>query len=403
MYFAYSFHTDILGSKMNYRDNPYTEILHKHPHQECTRCVMDTSDPWISFDDSGLCSHCQGYDQFVAASSSTADRDEKLKNLVEQLKKNGRGKDYDCVMGLSGGVDSSYLAWYAVEKMGLRPLVIHVDTGWNSELAVNNIQNIVQRLNLDMHTLVIDWDEIKDLQQAYLRAGIANLDVAQDHSFIASLYREAKKYNIRDVLNGGNMQTESILPNAWGYDASDEVNLKDIHRHFGQRKLKNYPIIGSLERLLYYPIIRRMRVHRPLELMDYNKAEAKKLLMEKLGWRDYGGKHYESVFTKFFQAHYLPQKFGYDKRKAHLASLIVSGQMTKEQAKDELAQELYDPKELEEDKIFFTKKLGIPLDEFDAIMKAKPSSYSDFKNNEAFYARLRKHLGFLGKVYRKFR
>ena len=388
---------------MDYRDNPYTKLLHKHPHQECIRCVMDTSDPWISFDQNGLCNHCQTYDRYAAKFGSVESQKPALNAMVAKLKANGQGKDYDCIMGLSGGVDSSYLAWFAVKKLGLRPLVVHVDAGWNSELAVNNIQNIVQRLNLDMHTLVINWEEIKDLQQAYFRAGIANLDVPQDHAFIASLYQEARKYGIKDILNGGNMQTESILPNAWGYDASDEVNLKDIHKKFGKKKLKNYPVINTFDRLVYYPFIQRMRTHRPLELIDYNKADAKKMLMEELGWRDYGGKHYESVFTKFFQAYYLPVKFGYDKRKAHLASLIVSGQMTKEEAKRELESPLYDPKELDEDKVFFTKKLGIPMEEFDAVIKAKPSFYSDFKNNEAFYVWLRKNLTFLGRIYRRFK
>lgn len=388
---------------MNFLDNPHTNILHKHPYQECTRCVMDTSDPWIQFDLNGVCNHCLKYDAHVANLGTFDQCKAKLDNLVQKLKKDGKGKNYDCIMGLSGGVDSSYLAWYAVKVLGLRPLVVHVDTGWNSELAVNNIQNIVQKLNLDLHTLVIDWEEMRDLQRSYFLSGIANLDVPQDHAFIASLYKEAKKYGIKDILNGGNMQTESILPAAWGYDASDPKSLISIHKRFGLIKLKNYQIHSTFAKLIYYPFIAKMKTHRPLEWIEYNKEEAKKLLITELGWRDYGGKHYESVFTKFFQAHYLPEKFGYDKRKAHLASLVVSRQMTREQAKKELDLPLYDPKELNTDRAFFIKKLGLNNDEYQKKMSNTPSFYSDFPNNEKFYVWIRKNLKFLSKMYKAFK
>jgi aminotransferase len=375
---------------MNYWTNPYTDILHKHPRQECVRCVMDTSDPWITFDVDGVCSHCHKYDEFVADLGDEAQRQGKLDAIVARLKLAGRGKDYDCIMGLSGGVDSSYLAWYAVEKLGLRPLVVHVDAGWNSELAVNNIQNIVQRLKLDMHTLVIDWEEIKDLQLALFRSGVANLDVPQDHAFVASLYQEAKRYGIRDILNGGNLQTESILPNAWGYDASDAKSLLSIHRQLGEKALKTYPVYNNFKRFVYYPYIMKMRTHRPLEYINYSKEGAKKLLTSDLGWRDYGGKHYESVFTKFFQSYYLPVKFGYDKRRAHLASLVVSGQMTRESAKAELEEPPFDPMTIQDDKVYFAKKLGISLNEFESIMAERPKFYSDYPNSEKTYALLRK-------------
>jgi len=385
---------------MIYCDNPYTSILHKHPHQECVRCVMDTSDPWITFNVEGICNHCQAYDAYVVAMGTPGQRQRKLEQLVDQIKARGKGNDYDCIMGLSGGVDSSYLAWFAVKQLGLRPLVVHVDAGWNSELAVSNIQNIVRHLKLDMHTLVIDWPEIRDLQRAYFLSGIANLDVPQDHAFISSLYSEARKYGIKDILNGGNMQTESILPNAWGYDASDSVSLKAIHKKFGTLKLKNYPAISLYQNYFYYPLIKKMRVHRPLELIDYSKHGAKKLLIEELDWRDYGGKHYESVFTKFFQAHYLPTKFGYDKRLAHYASLIVSGQMTKEQAQGELQKPLYDLQELEEDKAFWIKKLNISEAEYERVMSEKPSDYTDFANNAKSLVRLKKVARIAAGAYR---
>lgn len=387
---------------MNYRDNLHTDILHKHPHQECSNCVMDTSDPWITFDNDGMCNHCHGYQDHMDRIGTPAERKVKLDRLVSTLKQKGQGKEYDCIMGLSGGVDSSYLTWFAVKKLALRPLVVHVDTGWNSELAVNNIQNIVQRLNLDLHTLVVDWEEIRDLQRSYFLSGIANLDVPQDHSFIAALYNEASNYGIKDVLNGGNMQTESILPNAWGYDASDAVSLKSIHKRFGRHKLKNYPTIGFFQRHLFYPHIYRMTVHRPLEYIEYDKHEAKALLMSELGWRDYGGKHYESVFTKFFQAHYLPTKFGYDKRLAHLASLIVSGQMTKAEAKEELKKPLYDPKELDEDRIYWVKKIGLTMEEYERVMAEKPRFYTDYDNSEKMRDNIRTLVRRWAKIIRRF-
>ncbi len=386
---------------MSHFDNPFTDILHQHPYRECNRCLMDTSDPGISFDDEGVCNHCREYDVYMARAGDPSQRQAKLDAMVAHLKRQGKGKPYDCIMGLSGGVDSSYLAWLAVKKLGLRPLVVHVDAGWNSELAVNNIQNIVQRLGLDLHTLVIDWEEIRDLQRAFFLSGIANLDVPQDHAYIASLMQEARKYGIRDILNGGNMQTESILPSAWGYDASDPVSIKGIHARFGTVRLKRYPMQTNWERLVVNPFIRRMRTHRPLEYIDYNKDAAKELLKSELGWRDYGGKHYESIFTKFFQAHYLPTKFGYDKRLAHLSSLIVSGQMTKQEARAEMQNPLYDPVELEEDRSYWVKKLGLSRKDYDKVMAERPSLYTDFPNSESLYSRIRAVARLAARAYRK--
>ncbi|GLS00176.1 LPS biosynthesis protein WbpG [Brevundimonas denitrificans] len=386
---------------MSHFNNPFTDILHQHPYRECHRCLMDTSDPKITFDDEGVCNHCRDYDVYMARAGDPSQRQAKLDAMVAHLKRQGKGKPYDCIMGLSGGVDSSYLAWLAVKKLGLRPLVVHVDAGWNSELAVNNIQNIVQRLGLDLHTLVIDWEEIRDLQRAFFLSGIANLDVPQDHAYIASLMQEARKYGIRDILNGGNMQTESILPSAWGYDASDPVSIKGIHARFGTVRLKRYPMQTNWDRLVVNPFIRRMRTHRPLEYIDYNKDAAKELLKSELGWRDYGGKHYESIFTKFFQAHYLPTKFGYDKRLAHLSSLIVSGQMTKQEARAEMQNPLYDPVELEEDRSYWVKKLGLSRKDYDKVMAERPSLYTDFPNSESLYNRIRAVARLVAKAYRK--
>jgi N-acetyl sugar amidotransferase len=353
----------------------------ERPYRRCVRCVMDTTDPDILFDADGVCNHCRSYEKYRNSIGSSEERAKKLRELITGLKERGRGKDYDCIMGLSGGVDSSYLAWLAVKEFGLRPLVVHVDTGWNSELAVNNIQNIVQKLGIDLHTLVIDWNEIKDLQRAYFFSGVANLDVPQDHAFIASLYKEAEKYGVQDVLNGGNMQTESILPNAWGYDAADSVNMRAIHKIYGKGNLRTFPTINVFQRFILYPYIKGFRVHRPLEWIEYNKAAAKEVLISELGWRDYGGKHYESIFTKFHQAYYLPTKFGYDKRLAHLSSLIVSGQLAREDAIRELEKPLYEERVLREELHYWLKKLDVTQAEFERVMSEQPKYAQEYPTN----------------------
>ncbi len=380
-------------------NNPYTFLLHKHPYQMCTKTVMDTTDPWIQFDEEGVCNHVRKYENYRLAEKLTEDEKKiKINRIVDKLKIDGKGKEYDCIMGLSGGVDSSYMAWYITKILGLRALAIHVDTGWNSELAVNNIQRIIQKLNLDLHTLVIDWEEIRDLQLSFFKASVANLDVPQDHVFIASLLQEARKYGIKYIMNGSNMSTESILPDSWGYSSSDAKHLLGIHKRFGKVRLKSYPVYTLFKKFFYYPYFLKMQTITPLELIDYNKEDSKRFLMEEFGWRDYGGKHYESKFTKFFQAHYLPKKFGYDKRKAHLSSLIVSGQMTRDEAIQELNKPLYDPVELEEDTTYFVKKLGISLDEYYQIMAEPPKTYKDYPNAEKLEKRLSAAIRFLSKA-----
>lgn len=380
-------------------NHPMTNKLHKQPYQICKKTVMDTSDPWITFDDAGVCNYVNTYNEWDKTQRiKGVAAQQKLDEISSFLRKEGKGKDYDCIMGLSGGVDSSYMCHFVTKVLGLRALVVHVDTGWNSELAVNNIQNIVQKLNLDLHTLVIDWEEMRDLQLSYFKSGIANLDVPQDHCFVASLYQEAEKYNIKYIMNGGNMATESILPPAWGYDANDTTNLLAIHKKYGSKGLKSFPLVSFYKYLFWYPYVKKMQVIRPLEYIDYNKKDVKDFLIKELGWRDYGGKHYESKFTKFFQAHYLPTKFGYDKRKAHLSSLIVSGQMTREEALEEIKQPLYDPVELEEDKIYFAKKLGLTMDEYIVIMSSPTSEFSDFPNDVLRKEKLRKYFRILKRI-----
>lgn len=345
---------------------------------------MDTSDPDISFDSDGICSHCRQYDELVRDQVDRANRGERqaeLKAIVERIKTAGSGREYDCIMGLSGGVDSSYVA-YMANKLGLRPLAVHFDSGWNSELAVHNIENIVKKLGIDLHTFVVDWEEMRDLQLAFFKASVANCDIPTDHAFPAVLYREAAKHRIKYILSGTNHATEFILPKAWGHTSGDKRHLVDVQKKFGTIRLRSYPTIGFFAQYVYYPYIRRIRTVRLLNYIPYNKAEAKRIISEKLGWRDYGGKHHESVFTRFFQGYYLPTKFGYDKRRAHLASLINSGQMTRAEALVELERPTYDPAQQLEDKVFVAKKLGVTPAELDAIFAQPNRSYSDFASSD---------------------
>lgn len=364
----------------------------------CTRCVMDTTDPEITFDDSGVCNHCRKFDEVTSKRWFPNEAGvRKLKNIVEQIKVAGTGRPYDCILGLSGGVDSSYLALKASE-WGLRPLVVHVDAGWNSELAVANIEAIVKHCGYHLHTHVVDWEEMCDLQLAYLKAAVANQDVPQDHVFFASLYHFAIQNGIRYILSGGNIATESIFPNSWHGSAMDAINLLAIHRKYGKKRLNNYSTIGFLQYYFWYPFVKGMRTVRPLNYMPYDKAQAIAKLESSIGWRSYGRKHGESVFTKFFQNYYLPTRFGYDKRRPHLSSLIVSGQMSREEAIIKLEEPLYDPEELETDIAYFCKKLQISRTEFDQFMVSPIHHYSDFPNWDCRQRFLKKCQAFVERV-----
>jgi N-acetyl sugar amidotransferase len=343
---------------------------------------MDTTDPDIEFDDQGVCSHCQRYDLMVKEivdCASRGEREQALDDIVARIKEGSRGKDYDCIMGLSGGVDSSYIA-YTAKRLGLRPLAVHFDSGWNSELAVNNIESIVKRLDIDLYTHVVNWEEMRDLQLAFFKASVANCDIPTDHAFPAILLRQAAKHGIKYVLSGSNYATEFILPSAWGYLSGDLRHLKDIHNQFGKERLRDYPTIGFFEQYIWYPYVRGIKTVKPLNYLPYNKLDAKRVIMQELGWRDYGGKHYESVFTRFFQGYYLPTKFGYDKRLAHLSSLINAGQMARETALAELQQPTYDPALQAEDKGFVAKKLGVSVVELEKIFAQPNKDYTAYKS-----------------------
>lgn len=351
------------------------------PYQRCTRCVMDTTDPEISFDAHGVCSHCRHFDRQIRVVWPTPEAGARqLELTLAKMKAEGRGKRYDCIIGLSGGVDSSYLCTKAFE-WGLRPLAVHVDAGWNSELAVMNIEQICKRLDIDLVTHVVDWEQMRDMQLAFLRSNLANQDVPQDHAFFAALYGYAENAGIKHVLSGRNYATESVLPAAWGYTAMDATHIRAIHKRFGTGPRDQFPIVSFYRHYIKHRHLLGMKDIALLNMIPYDKRAAIEVLERDYGWRYYGGKHYESRWTRFFQAYYLPYKFGYDKRKAHLSSMVVCGQITRDEALDELKRPLYDPKQLAEDKQFVSKKLGITVEELDALIAQPPRHFTEFPHH----------------------
>jgi N-acetyl sugar amidotransferase len=354
-------------------------------YQICNRCIMDTSDPKISFDDHGNCSNCNSALELAQKTWFPNESGEKyLNELFEKIKLEEKDKEFDCIIGLSGGVDSSYLAWLTVKK-GLRPLVVHVDCGWNSEQAVKNVESVVKKLNIELHTFVVNWEEMKDLQRSFFKASLPDQDIPQDHAIFSALYKFAEKNNIRYVLNGLNFATECILPEAWGHQAMDYRHLRSIHNKYGGMKLKEYPHVTFFQRYIYFTLIKRMIIINPLNYINYNKEEAIEILKNELGWQYYGGKHFESRFTKFFQSYYLPLKFKFDKRRAHLSSLIISGQISRNEALNTMKEDLYSEKEINFDLEYVAKKLDWSEEEFRAIINQPPASHHDFPTNEYLF------------------
>jgi N-acetyl sugar amidotransferase len=353
--------------------------MNESNYQQCTKTVMDNiSDPNITFDKDGICNYWHEYK--IAADKGVIHGEKgkaKWNATISQIKKEGNSKKYDCIIGVSGGVDSTYIA-YLVKKANLSPLVVHFDNGWNSEIAVQNISNIIKYLEADLHTLVIDWNEFRDLQRAYLKAGVVDIEALTDHAIFGTLYKIAAKNNIKYVISGSNIETEELLPKAWIFNKTDPINIADIHNKFGEVELKTYPFFSILKKK-YYLKFKKLEYISPINWAPYNKQNIKDIISKEIGWEDYGGKHHESIFTKFYQNYILPEKFKIDKRKAHLSNLICSGQITKAEALKELELPIYNPKELIADKEYVIKKLGFTVEEFYAILKANPKSHSDFK------------------------
>jgi len=370
----------------------------KRSYQVCTNCVMDTTDSKITFDANGVCNHCRSFWRHVRPNWHTDDRGRKqLEGIVAKIKEGGKGKDFDCVLGISGGADSSYMLHIAVTEFGLRPLVFHVDGGWDSEIAVHNIEVMIDKLGLDLYTEVIDWEEMRDLQLAFFKAGVPHIDLPQDHAFIATLYKYAYQYKVEYILNGGNFSTECVRnPMEWLYYGTDMAQIRDIHGKFGTIPLKKYPLSPILWHKLYLPYIKGIKVVKPLNYIPYIKKDAMKVLAEIYGWKEYGQKHFESRFTRFYEGYWLPVKFGYDTRKVQFSSLILTGQMTREEAIERLKTPAYDPETMEDDFRYVARKLGISEEELLSYLNAPNKSYKDYKNQAWMFVLGAKVLNILG-------
>jgi N-acetyl sugar amidotransferase len=351
-------------------------------YQICTNCIMDTSDPGITFDANGVCDHCANFYNNLQPHWQTDERGAaKLARIADQIKKEGEGRDHDCMIGISGGIDSSYLTYFAKEKLGLRPLIFHVDAGWNSQQAVNNIEKLIEGLGLDLHTEVIDWLEMQDLQLAFLKAGVAYADLPQDLAFFSSMYQFAVRNGFKYILTGGNISTECVRqPLDWAYWGTDLRYIRDIHKKFGTRPLKTFPMSSIFKYKIYYRYFKGLRVVRPLDYVPYIKADAVKVLVDKFGWQTYAHKHYESRCTRFIESYWMPEKFGFDNRRAHFSSLVLTKQMTREDALAQIAQKAYDPVEIEHDMEYFATKLGITTGEFRNLMSGPNRSWREYKN-----------------------
>jgi len=354
-----------------------------HPYQVCSNCIMDTSDPHISFDERGWCDYCNNYHDNIAPNWHTDERGARdIERQIERIKRDGKGKDHDCLIGLSGGVDSSYVTHLAKDRFGLRPLLYHVDAGWNSQQAVNNIEKLVDGLHLDLYTEVVNWPEMRDLQLAFFKSQVAHLDTPQDHAFFAGLYNFAAKSKVKYILTGANYSTECVRePLEWHYHASDLRQLKDIHQKFGARPLKSFPLAGIFKFKLFYRFVKGVRVVKPLNYVPYEKEAAIEELVARYGWQRYAHKHYESRFTRFYEGYWLPTKFGFDKRRAHFSSLILTGQMSRADALEKIAQPAYDPEKVAEDFEYIATKLGLGVHELRALHDGPNKSYRDYKND----------------------
>lgn len=365
-------------------------------YRRCVRCVMDTDEPGVSFNAAGECNYCtEGLEKVKEGLLPLQERESALQMLVQKIKEEGKRKPYDCLIGLSGGVDSTTVA-YTVKQLGLRPYAVHLDNGWNSPEAEHNIKITAERLNIHLDTYVVDPEEFIDLQRAYLRSSVGNIEVPTDHAISSLMLRTAAEHDIRFVLTGSNIVTESIMVRGWGYYSQDLKNIKAIHKKFGTVPLRTLPMISLVDWVRYVYVL-GIRWIPFLNYIDYDKDQYKKLLETELEWRDYGGKHYESTWTKFFQAYILPAKFGVDKRKSHLSSMICSGKLDRDSALVELAKPLYEPKELERDLGIILNKLQLSQEEFEKIMAQPPKKHTAYPSNAFAISTL----GFLARRFRK--
>lgn len=368
------------------------EFQKSKAYRMCARSVMDTiADPDIGFDAEGISNY---YYEYQAKAKLRLFNDDahktRLNEIVNLIQSDGKGREYDCIIGVSGGVDSTYVA-YLVKQLGLRPLAVHFDNGWNSELAVKNIEHVLNKLGIDLFTYVIDWEEFKSLQLAFLKASTPDGEIPTDHAITALLFQIANEKHIKYIVNGNNFATESVMPITWSYGHIDWQYIRWVNNKFGTRKLKSYPVITPLK-YSYYTFVRGIKIISILNYVSYQKVEAMRVLQQELGWKYYGGKHYESIYTRFFQGYILPEKFQIDKRKAHLSTLIFSGQMTREEALRDLQKPIYPEGLLEEDKMFVNKKFELTPAAFDEIMRLPGKTFRDYPNSYRMHVFLRKAL-----------
>jgi len=363
----------------------------------CTRCIMnDVVDPDIRFNAEGVCNHCQRYDELVPVRILTGQAGkDKLTQLVDAIKTHGQNRDYDCLIGVSGGVDSTYVAWL-VKQLGLRPLAVHVDNGWNSELSVKNIELTLNKLAIDLYTEVLNWEEFRDLQLSFLRSSTPDLEIPTDHAVMAVLWQQARKHNIKYIISGMNFATESTFVQNWAYGHWDWRYIKGIQRKFGRVPLKNFPHYSVAD--LAWWNLRGIRSISILNYVDYHKPQAMQLLTDRLDWKYYGGKHYESIYTRFIQGYILPVKFNIDKRYGHLSDLIRSKQMRRDDAWIEVQKPAYPEELFHQDYEFVLKKLGLNNAQFQELITQPPRSFRDYTNTQFLMTGIRKTITMLRRM-----
>ena len=377
----------------------------QRPYQICSNCIMDTSDSTLTFDERGWCDYCRNFFDVLQPNWHPNERGvREILPLIEKIKDHGRGRDHDCILGISGGLDSSYVAYVAKERFGLRPLLFHCDAGWNSDLGVSNIQKIVDGLGLDLVTEVVNWEEMKDLQRAFFKSQVPFVDTPQDLALFSSLYNFAAKNGFKYVITGGNNSTECVRESIeWTYFSTDTRHVKDVHSKFGSRPLPTLPMCDILKYRIYYRWIKGMQIIKLLDSVPYIKKDAIHELNKKFGWQPYPQKHYESRFTRFYESFWTPKKFGFDKRRAYMSSEILTGQLTRDEALDRISRPELSEETMRQEFEYVATKLGWSVAEFEEIFRGPNKTFRDYKNNHFLITlgvRISALLGLENRIFR---